>query len=550
MRSCGMPTGRFDVVRDADAGEAAALARRLAALREAAPVGDLEHAIKIAGKIAAVVGEPERRCVWQPLVGDEIAPPDLDPIDLEPRRGDVERAFHRVGRFGASGAAKWRGRHRVGQRALDRDASPRHVVDRGHDAKAVGHRHERDRIGADIAEDLAGISGDAAIGIEAHAHAGDHVAALIVGQERLGAGAGPAHRAADLAGRDREDRLLGREIGAGAEAAADIGADDFDFVALQSQCGGKRVALPDRALAAGDHLDDAARRVEIDDDRTRLHLRADDALIDVCLLDHQRRAGNRLVGCLAVAEAGIDGEVAGDVFVDAGRAVAQRRFRIRDRRQFVVAHRHAFRRVMRGGKALGDDEDDRLAQIAHTVGRHRQMGDVDGGIAGKGAERALGVVPRVGRIGEMSDRLAAGGDVIGAGDDGEHARLTLGLGRVDGDDARVRVGRAHEYGMAFAGQCEVVGETPIPPDEAKILEPHHRPADEWLSRSWVIGHPIKHDDARHPAALLPSRRASSAHPRCGRGLCSRAGHRRPARSHGRRASRLRPSVPRRSSDRR
>ena len=59
---------------------------------------------------------------------------------------------------------------------------------------------------------------------------GDVVAAMRVGEEGLGAVAGPFHRAPDLLGGPDADRLLGIDEDLGAEAAADIGRDHAQLV--------------------------------------------------------------------------------------------------------------------------------------------------------------------------------------------------------------------------------------------------------------------------------------------------------------------------------
>src|SRR5262249_2955661 len=58
---------------------------------------------------------------------------------------------------------------------------------------------------------------------------------------------------------------------------------------------------------------------------------------------------------------------------------------------------------------------------------------------------------------------------VGAGEDAEHARHGLGPARVDGEDARVRVGRAQHHRVGLAIDAEIVAEASAAGGEPRVL---------------------------------------------------------------------------------
>jgi len=62
----------------------------------------------------------------------------------------------------------------------------------------------------------------------------------------------------------------------------------------------------------------------------------------------------------------------------------------------------------------------------------------------------------------VRDRTELVGGAIGAGVDAEHAGHCLRRRRVDGEDAGVRVRRAHHHRIGLPRDLEVVGERPLP----------------------------------------------------------------------------------------
>ena len=103
---------------------------------------------------------------------------------------------------------------------------------------------------ADIAVVPDRVAEDAAAAVERQARVGHHVAALEVGQERLGTVAGPSDRPADHARRPQDGKLLGIDHGARAEAAADVLRDHADALGRHLERLGQRLPLARDTLAA------------------------------------------------------------------------------------------------------------------------------------------------------------------------------------------------------------------------------------------------------------------------------------------------------------
>ena len=143
----------LEIVGDADAEQPAAPLRLLAAGGKAVPVGASTRARDVAGEIAAVVGEPGGRAIGQ-LVARESCCGGA----ARPGRSPAARAAISISRSmtsvasGPAGAAKGRGRHRIGHRAAHAHMRGRHVVERGRDPVAVAERHIGHGLRADIAD--------------------------------------------------------------------------------------------------------------------------------------------------------------------------------------------------------------------------------------------------------------------------------------------------------------------------------------------------------------------------------------------------------------
>ena len=169
---------RLDIVGNADAAQLAALLRFAATRGKALPVGALQHALHVAGEIAAVVEQPARGAVGQLLARDEVLLPDPHAVHAEPMRGEIDQPLQHQRRLRPAGAAERRGRHRVGHHRAAAHVHQRDVVDRGGDAIGVAERHVGHGLPADAADVVDMVGGDAAVAREREPRGGDEIAAL------------------------------------------------------------------------------------------------------------------------------------------------------------------------------------------------------------------------------------------------------------------------------------------------------------------------------------------------------------------------------------
>src|SRR6185295_3124552 len=95
------------------------------------------------------------------------------------------------------------------------------------------------------------------------------IAPHVRGEELLAALAAPAHRAAELARGVAHQRVLGREPGFHAEAAADVAVDDTELLGFALEHRAQELARPGRGLVLC--IERGARAVEDADARSEEH---------------------------------------------------------------------------------------------------------------------------------------------------------------------------------------------------------------------------------------------------------------------------------------
>ena len=177
-----------------------------------------------------------------------------------------------------------------------------------------------------------------------------------------------------LAGGPGDDRLLGVVVDLRAEAAADIGRDDAQFRLGDVQDKG--------AHQQADHMRVLARRiervvaggaVEFADRGARLHRVRNEPVVDEVELDDARRLGEGGIDRGEVAEAPVVAKIARHIGKDLRRARLQRLAGIDDRRLLDIVDLDLVGRLARLLEGLGDDDRDRVADMAHMVGRERRV---------------------------------------------------------------------------------------------------------------------------------------------------------------------------------
>ena len=257
------------------------------------------------------------------------------------------------------------------------------------------------------------------------------VAAVAVGEEMLGALADPFHRLAQALGGDGGERIfaIGKQLGA--EAAADIGRDDAHLLRRQlHHVAGDDVADDVAALAA--ERQRVAVAVVFGDHAAGVEIIGDQPLVDDGELDDlvrpwrrrlssrpRRRRRPRRRDCRA-------GRARPAARLSSSAAIAP--VTCGNGCQSIVDRLGG---VFRGGKRIGDDEGDGIADIARDIAREDRMRrDLDLDV-GQHARRRQGP--------EMAD--------VGRGQHQAHARHRPHAAEIADPEAGMRMRRAHHDRM-------------------------------------------------------------------------------------------------------
>ena len=295
--------GHLDRVGDAEATELAARARLGAALLEAGVLGDRQRQVHAAREVAAVVGEHQPGLERHRGGRDQVPAPQLDRIDAELARGDVDHALDRERRLGPAGAAIGAGGRGVGEHAGGLMVDGGRRVHAGHAADVVGAgpRAALGEIGADVEVDRHAQRQELAVAIEGQLGGGDVVAAVLVGDEPLAPVRRPLHRPPQPARRPQHQDHLGIDPAAHAEAAADLAGDHAHVALRHLERIGQQRARAVRPLDAGVQRVAPAAPVVLADGGARLHRGGGHAGDDEVDARDVGRARERLVDRLALA---------------------------------------------------------------------------------------------------------------------------------------------------------------------------------------------------------------------------------------------------------
>ena len=247
------------------------------------------------GKAALLDRKPHRAGMGKPA--KDVLAPQLQRIDAELARSEIDAALDQVIRLGLAGAAIGVDRRRVGEHAAGLEGDQRNVVDAAHRARHRHGRHDRRHrrdIGAEIGENFGLERQEAAIAVERQAGADQAVAAMDGSGKILAAIADPRDRAAEAARRPQHQHPFRIEHVLHAEAAADVGNADAKLVPADAKHAvGEQVADRVRAGGRGGQMQTAARRIELAQRTARLHRRGDDAVVDQFAFDDMGGVADR-----------------------------------------------------------------------------------------------------------------------------------------------------------------------------------------------------------------------------------------------------------------
>ena len=388
---------------------------------------------------------------------DQVAAADLDPVDAERRGRRVDQPLADERALVAAGGAVGRRRRLVGQPQPADRAEGGHPVEAGHHAhRAVGHAGA---VGAHVAAlvvaELVLDRQHPPVGIDRDPGAMTLFAALVGRRQMLLPVLDPFDRAAEPPRRGQDQHVLGIELAADPEPAADMALVELDLRVREPEHPHQGFLVAVRDLGRPVQFEDAAPGVVDPERAARLQRRAGMAPGREVELDHPVGAGE---GRRDVAPGmGQHRRLAGQ----AGGGRAGRSAGRGHRGQRGDFDLDQVGRVFRRVGVLGEDRGDRLADIAHAVaGQHR-----------------LAVRPERRRpaVGAEVDRRDVGD--VGGGPYRGDARKPSRRRPVDRAQDAVGVRRAHDPHMELAGEVDVGGEAPPAGDQRPVLDARKPRAD-------------------------------------------------------------------------
>jgi len=192
------------------------------------------------------------------------------------------------------------------------------------------------------------------------------------------------------------------------------------------------------------------------DRRARFGRGDDQAIVDQLEFHHVRGARHRAADHVGVTLDEPERLVGRNLVPKQRRAWRERGRGIDHRRQGTIVHHHAFRRITRRRPGFGDDERDRIPDVAYLAIRqcwprwnqHR---------TDRRDRRVTQHQPKTGDIRISENRSAAG---------------------IDPFDRRVRVWRTQDICEHLSRQVDVIDKSPVTGEETFVLDPARGLADE------------------------------------------------------------------------
>src|SRR5262249_35838375 len=294
------------------------------------------------------------------------------------------------------------------------------------------------------------------------------LARVIGGGKMLAAVFDPFDRPAGEARGERDQKILGIEFAARAKTAADVVFHHANRALRQLQLLGQNAPVEEGDFGPPENGGPQVCSAPLRNQPARLH---------------RHRAVTLHREFFAAHESGVL-ECAVRVAAHARkreRAVRARRFEQQaaigprgraggDRRQRLDRDRDRIQRVLGRGGTLGENEGERLADVADLV-----VGD----------DRLLERLELRGRILPQRNRRYHRAD-LGGRDDGVHAGTRAGGGSVDRADTPVRHRAAQDHRVQEIFAAEIVDESAAPAQQPQILDALDRAADEDIRPALLV----------------------------------------------------------------
>ena len=347
--------------------------RRACSARRACVAGQAHGLVEGLLVVARVVGRAHDRAHRLGEGGQQVAPAQLDRIDLQLGGGQVHHPLQELGRLGPAGPPEGAHRRGVGHRHGHVVADSGNAVHplRHHAGRAHGQGAAEAGVGAGVAQHPAVHAGDAAVGVEAHLDPLHLAPAVGHGHQVLGAVLHPGEGPSERPGGGDDGGVLVPHPGLAAEGPAHMRGD-------HPQTGGVEAEGPaDRGGEAVGHLGGHVDRQVVapavvagnDGDRVAFHRHHRDPLVLQRGPHHGGRPGER-VGVAAVA----GDQVGADLLELQRGAVGHGLLRVGHRGQGLVVDVDQLGGIDGGGLGLGHDHGHRLSDEADLALRQRRPG--------------------------------------------------------------------------------------------------------------------------------------------------------------------------------
>ena len=286
------------------------------------------------------------------------------------------------------------------------------------------------------------------------------IAGVDVGDEAFDAIGDEFDRTLEQLGECGRRHLVRIRVHLDSKRAADVLGQDANLMLLQSKMLGEQVLHHVRRLRALVNGETTLALVPIGEDGTRLVGDAGVAAEMERRLDHRVGVAEAFVRIAADMHA-LEAQIIAELRMNDRGAGLERSFRVSDGGQRFVAYFDQLAGILGLGTAARDNRAHRLALPASPLDRDCVL------------RRRFDAF----EVGEHADPGRDHFGELGAGDDGDDTGRLGRRRRRDRDNARMRMGRAHEGHMRRARQRQVADELRTALGEAREIRPRHRAAD-------------------------------------------------------------------------
>ena len=454
--------GGFEEAGDAHAAAQSPRLARRPTRRETVAIRVEHRVVHVGGKAAAVDGRAKGL-----LIGKrphKIAAAEFDRIDRQLAGGAVHQPLDHIIHLRLPGAAIGVNRQGVGEDPVHihedgrNDITAAHGIGRGIGGTAWPARRQ---IGPQIGGGRDIQRQEVPLRIQRQPCLGDVVAALGGAGEILRPFADPCHRTAEVAGGMQQQHQFGIERVLDAKPAADIGGDDADAVGGLVEHAHELIA--DRMHAGGGEDQLKPIGAERGDRPAILGGGDDEPVVDELHFDHMGRRGQGGLHRAGITLLEPIRQIAGDIVPQPRGIGRQRGGAIHNAGQRLVAHRHRFGPIPRGGAGFSHDEGHGITDMADTAPRQSRPG--------RDAHRLdRGNLRRTTHQAEM-------GDII-IGIDRQNPRNGASGFRVETHNPGMRMRRPHDLGPELARDADILNKTAGAGEEAVVLGAEERLADK------------------------------------------------------------------------